>query len=184
MSGFAGNGIKNRWYSAGHRPFFGTGATGALSETSALIHLARESGKTLLFYRFKIQFTEIDAKNNLFVTYVKGKNVLHMVSADACVYTPANTQGSMLKLGANLTAGSDYIKEVQELPKNTADQVSSNMGAALEALRTLGSVQTSSSKASGHYGIVADPARYEEGGLLLIKATSRQMAQALRNAQK
>lgn len=184
MSGFGGNGIKNRWYAAGKRPFFGTGATGALSETSALIHLARESGKTLLFYRFKIQFTEIDAKNNLFVSYVKGKNVLHMVSADATIYTPANTLGAMIKLDANLTAGSDYIQEVQELPKNAADEVALNMGAALEALRTMSAVTTTSSKATGHYGIVADPEKYQAGSLALIKATSAQFAQAIRKAQK
>ncbi len=184
MSGFGGNGVKNRWYTAGNRPFFGTGAQGPLSETSALIHLARESGKTLLFYRFKIQFTEIDAKNNLFFSSVKGKNVLHMVSADATIYTPANTLGSMIKLDANLTAGSDFISDVQELPKNAADEVALNMGAALEALRTMSAVTTTSSKASGHYGIVADPAKYSEGSLALIKATSRQFAEAIRKAQK
>lgn len=184
MSGFGGNGSKNRWYSAGNRPFFGTGATGALSQTSALIHLARESGKTLLFYRFKVQFTEIDAKNNLLFSSVKGKNILHMSSADVTVYTPANTLGSMLKLRADLTAGSDYVEAVQELPKKAADEVASNMGAALESLRTMSAVTTTSSKASGRYGIVADPARYQEGSLLLIKATSKQFAQALRKAQK
>lgn len=183
MSGIGGNGIKNRWFTAGNRPFFGTGAQGPLSETSALIHLARESGKTLVFYRFKIQFTEIDAKNNLFVSYVKGKNVLHMMSADATVYTPANTLGSMLKLKANLTAGDDYIQDVQELPADAADRVALNMGAALEALRTMSTVTTSTSKATGHYGIIADPARYEAGSLRLIKATSKQFAQALRKAQ-
>jgi hypothetical protein len=184
MSGFGGNGTKNRWFTAGNRPFFGTGAQGPLSETSALIHLARESGKTLLFYRFKIQFTEIDAKNNLLFSSVKGKNVLHMVSADATIYTPANTLGSMIKLNANLTAGTDFIAEVQELPKDRADEVALNMGAALRALATMSAVTTSSSKASGHYGVIADPAKYQAGSLALIKATSRQFAEAIRKAQK
>ncbi len=184
MSGFGGNGVKNRWFTAGNRPFFGTGAQGPLSETSALIHLARESGKTLLFYRFKLQFTEIDAKNNLFFSSVKGKNGLHMVSADATIYTPANTLGSMIKLNANLTAGSEFIADIQELPKNAADEVALNMGAALEALRTMGTVTTTSGKASGHYGIIADPAKYTEGSLALIKAVSRQFAAAIRKAQK
>ncbi|MDB6093277.1 MAG: hypothetical protein JWM32_839 [Verrucomicrobia bacterium] len=183
MSGFAGNGLKSRWFTAGNRPFFGTGATGALSETSALIHLARESGKTLLFYRFKVQFTEIDAKNNLFISYVKGKNMLHILSADACVFTPANTMGSMMKLNANLTAGSDYVEEVRELPKDQADRVGLNMSAALSSL--MGSpTTTSSSKNSGQYAIIANPDRYQADSLLLIKAVSKQVAQALRKAQK
>ena len=51
MSGFMGNGSMNRWYTAGNRPLFGAGATGALSETSALIRTARERKISLLCYR-------------------------------------------------------------------------------------------------------------------------------------
>ena len=59
MSGFMGNGSMNRWFTAGNRPLFGTGAQAALSETSALIRTARERKISLLFYRFKVQFTEL-----------------------------------------------------------------------------------------------------------------------------
>src|SRR4051812_27829875 len=49
MSGFAGNGIKNVWYTAAQRPLFGIGSTGALSELSPLIRTAREKKISLLF---------------------------------------------------------------------------------------------------------------------------------------
>ena len=116
MSGFMGNGSMNRWFTAGDRPLFGTGSTGALSETSALIRTAREKKISLFLYRFKVQFTELEGKNALVFTYVKGKNVLHIVSADVAVFTPEHTQGGMIKLSADVTAGSDFVQELQGSP--------------------------------------------------------------------
>jgi hypothetical protein len=116
MSGFMGNGSMNRWFTAGDRPLFGTGAQGPLSETSALIRTAREKKISLLLYRFKIQFTDLEGRNNLVFNYVKGKNVLHMLSADVAVFTPEHTQGSMIKLSANVTAGSDFVQDVSGSP--------------------------------------------------------------------
>ncbi len=116
MSGFMGNGSMNRWFTAGGRPLFGTGAQAALSETSALIRTARERKISLLFYRFKVQFTDLEGKNGLVFNYVKGKNVLHMVSADVSVFTPEHTLGGLIKLIANLTAGSDFVGELQGTP--------------------------------------------------------------------
>lgn len=113
MSGFMGNGSMNRWFTAGNRPLFGTGAQAALSETSALIRTARERKISLLFYRFKVQFTDLEGKNGLVFNYVKGKNVLHVMSADLAVFTPANTNGGMIILNENLTAGSDFVQELQ-----------------------------------------------------------------------
>ncbi len=113
MSGFMGNGSMNRWFTAGNRPLFGTGAQAALSETSALIRTARERKISLLFYRFKVQFTDLAGKNGLVFNYVKGKNVLHIVSADLAVFTPANTNGGMIILNENLTSGSDFVQELQ-----------------------------------------------------------------------
>jgi hypothetical protein len=113
MSGFMGNGSMNRWFTAGGRPLFGTGAQGPLSETSALIRTARERKISLLLYRFKVQFTELEGKNNLVFNYLKGKNSLHIVSADVSVFTPEHTQGSIIKLNANLAAGSDFVQELQ-----------------------------------------------------------------------
>jgi len=113
MSGFMGNGSMNRWFTAGDRPLFGTGAQGPLSETSALIRTAREKKISLLLYRFKIQFTDLEGKNALVFNYVKGKNVLHIVSADVSVFTPEHTQGSMIKLGADVTAGSDFVQDLE-----------------------------------------------------------------------
>ncbi len=183
MAGFGGNGTYNRWFTAGNRPLFGTGAQAALGETSALIRTARETGKTLLFYRFKVQYTEIDAKNNLLFSDVKGKNLLHIASADLCVFTPANTLGSKLKLNANLTAGADYIAEVRELPADPSAWKALNLGAAFDSLLN-GSINTTSqSKASGHYAIVADADRYTTDSLALMKAISRQFAQALKKEQ-
>lgn len=116
MSGFMGNGSMNRWFTAGERPLFGTGSTGALSELSPLIRTARERKISLLFYRFKVQFTDLEGKNGLVFNYVKGKNVLHIVSADLCVFTPEHTLGGMIKLTANLTAGSDFVQDLQGSP--------------------------------------------------------------------
>lgn len=113
MSGFMGNGSMNRWFTAGDRPLFGTGAQGPLAETSALIRTAREKKISLLLYRFKIQFTDLEGKNNLVFNYVKGKNVLHIVSADVSVFTPEHTQGSIIKLSADVTAGADFVQELQ-----------------------------------------------------------------------
>jgi hypothetical protein len=113
MSGFMGNGSMNRWFTAGDRPLFGTGAQAALSETSALIRTARERKISLLFYRFKVQFTDLEGRNNLVFHYVKGKNVLHILSADLSVFTPAHTQGGMIILKENLTAGSDFVQDLQ-----------------------------------------------------------------------
>jgi hypothetical protein len=113
MSGFMGNGSMNRWFTAGDRPLFGTGAQGPLSETSALIRTAREKKISLLLYRFKIQFTDLEGKNNLVFNYVKGKNVLHVLSADVSVFTPEHTQGSIIKLTADVTAGADFVQELQ-----------------------------------------------------------------------
>jgi hypothetical protein len=113
MSGFMGNGSMNRWFTAGDRPLFGTGATGALSELSPLIRTAREKKISLLFYRFKVQFTDLEGKNGLVFNYVKGKNVLRMVSADLAVFTPEHTLGALIKLNANVTAGSDFVQELK-----------------------------------------------------------------------
>lgn len=153
MSGFNGNGIKNVWYTAGSRPLFGTGATGALSELSALIRTAREKKISLLFYRFKVQFADVDATKGIFFSSIKGENVLHMLSADCAVFTPEHTLGGKLKLKANLSAGSDYIQELKGATN------------------------------SGSYVIVANPERYSTDALRLIHVTSRQMAQALKAAQ-
>ena len=116
MSGFMGNGSMNRWFTAGDRPLFGAGATGALAETSALIRTARERKISLFFYRFKVQFTDLEGKNALVFTYVKGKNVLHIVSADVSVFTPSHTNGGMIKLNANITAGNDFVQDLQGSP--------------------------------------------------------------------
>ncbi len=113
MSGFMGNGSMNRWYTAGDRPLFGTGATAALSELSPLIRTARDKKFSLLFYRFKVQFTDLEGKNGLVFNYVKGKNVLRIVSADMAVFTPEHTLGSLIKLNANITAGSDFVQELK-----------------------------------------------------------------------
>ena len=113
MSGFMGNGSMNRWYTAGDRPLFGTGSTGALSELSPLIRTARDKKISLLFYRFKVQFTDLEGGNGVVFNYVKGKNVLHIVSADMAVFTPANTLGGMIRLNANVTAGSDFVQELK-----------------------------------------------------------------------
>lgn len=113
MSGFAGNGSMNRWFTAGERPLFGTGSTGALSETSALIRTARERKISLLFYRFKVQFTDLEGKNGLVFNYVKGNNLLHIVSADLAVFTPANTNGGMIILNADVTAGANFVQDLQ-----------------------------------------------------------------------
>jgi hypothetical protein len=153
MSGFAGNGMNNVWYTAGKRPLFGTGATGALSELSPLIRTAREKKFSLLFYRFKVQFADVDANKGVFFSSIKGTNVLHMISADCAVFTPENTLGGMLKLKANLTAGADYVEEMQ------------------------------GEKGGGNYVIVANAERYSSDALRLIHATSKQMAQALKAAQ-
>jgi hypothetical protein len=118
MSGFMGNGNFSRWFAAGGRPLFGTGARGALSETSALIRTARERKISLLFYRFKVQFTELEGRNNLVFNYLKGQNSLHIVSADVSVFTPEHTQGSMIKLNANLAAGTDFVQELQGVKGN------------------------------------------------------------------
>lgn len=184
MSGFGGNGTYNRWFTAGNRPLFGTGAQATLGETSALIRTARETGKTLLFYRFKIEYTEIDAKNNILFSDVSGKNLLHIVSADLCVFTPANTQGAKLKLKANITAGADYVQEVRDLPADPGQWKSLNLGAAMDSLLTGSMSTTTQGKASGQYAIVANPARYSDDSLRLMKAVSKQFAQALRKAQK
>lgn len=152
MSGFMGNGSFNRWYTSGERPLFGTGSTGALSELSPLIHIARERAIALLFYRFKVQFCEMDSNKGIVFNYVKGKNVLHMVSADMTVFTPKHTLGSMVKLKADITAGSDYVQELQ-------------------------------TRAKGDYRVVADPQRYTDDSLLLVKSVSRQFAEFLKRAQ-
>ena len=112
MSGFMGNGSMNRWFTAGDRPLFGTGSTGALSELSPLIRTARERKISLLFYRFKVQFTELESNNGIVFNYVKGKNALHIVSADVAVFTPEHTLGGMIKLNANLSAGTDFVQEL------------------------------------------------------------------------
>ena len=118
-----------------------------------LIRTAREKKISLLFYRFKVQFADVDTNKGVFFSSIKGENVLHMVSADCAVFTPANTLGGMLRLGDNITAGGDYVRDMK--------------GAAGE----------------GNYVIVADPERYAADALRLIHATSKQMAQALRAAQ-
>jgi len=126
MSGFMGNGSMNRWFTAGNRPLFGTGATGALSELSPLIRTARERKISLLFYRFKVQFTDLESNNGLVFHYVKGKNALRIVSADVSVFTPEHTLGTMIKLNANVTAGTDFVQDMIGSPgryKVVADPV-------------------------------------------------------------
>ena len=183
MSGFGGNGTKNRWFTAGNRPLFGIGFTGALSELSPLIRTAREKKISLVLYRFKIQFADLDTKNGFFFSYVKGKNLLHMLGADMAVFTPEHTLGSMVRLKADLTAGSDYVQEVTELPKEKGEMIGLQMSALLQTLASGSATSATSGKNSGHYAIVANPERYKSDSLLLIKATSRQFAQALRKAQ-
>lgn len=118
MSGFMGNGSMNRWYTSGDRPLFGTGFTGALSDLSPLIRTARDKKISLLFYRFKVQFTDLEGKNGLVFNYVKGKNVLRIVSADMAVFTPEHTNAALIKLNANVTAGSDFVQELKGSPGN------------------------------------------------------------------
>ena len=72
MSGFMGNGIFNVWYTSGNRPLFGIGSTGALSELSPLIHIAREKKISLLFYRFKVQFSDVDTSNGIMFNFIEG----------------------------------------------------------------------------------------------------------------
>lgn len=122
-SGFGGNGIFNRWFTAGNRPFFGTGMTGVFSDHSSLVHLARDTGKTVVLYRFKVQFTEMDAKSGVFFSHLKGKTMLHMVNADMGVFTPANTMGAMFKLDANLAAGVDFISDMGSQARGDYDIV-------------------------------------------------------------
>ena|GEM_PF-2311168 len=183
MAGFAGNGVYNRWYTSGNRPLFGTGPTSALSHTSPLIRTARDVGKALFFYRFKVQYTEMEGKNGFFFSYVKGKNALHIVSADVSVFTPTHTQGSLVKLNANITAGDDFVQEVRELPKEQADRVGLQMGAVLSTLLSGNATTATSGKSSGHYAIIANPERYQADSLALIKAVSKQFAQYLHKAQ-
>ena len=113
MSGFMGNGSMNRWYTSGDRPLFGTGFTATLSDLSPLIRTARDKKISLLFYRFKVQFTDLEGKNGLVFNYVKGKNVLRIVSADMAVFTPEHTNAALIKLNANVTAGSDFVQELK-----------------------------------------------------------------------
>jgi len=151
LSGFGGNGVMNRWYTAGHRPLFGTGSGGALDSVATLLKIAKQKQVTILAYRFKIQYSQIDAQNHVFYSSVKGKNQLHMLSADLSVVTPDHILGGLVKLKADLTAGSDYVE--------------------------------SSSGDKGSYLITANPERYKEGSLALVKAVSPQFAQLLRKAQ-
>ena len=153
LAGFAGNGSFNRWYTAGQRPLFGTGPQAALGETSAIIRTAREVNKTLLFYRFKVQYAEMDVKNSLFQFHVKGQNSLHIFSADLAVFTPANTRGARLYLKDNIIGGAGFVKEVQ------------------------------GAEGSGNYKVVADESVYTEDSLKLLKAVSQQLAVALRKNQ-
>lgn len=110
MSGLGGNGVMNRWYTAGNRPLFGTGSGGALDSVAALLKIAKQRQITIIAYRFKIQYTEIDAQNHVFYSVVKGKNQLHMSSADLSVVTPDHILGGLVKLKADLGAGSDYVE--------------------------------------------------------------------------
>jgi hypothetical protein len=110
LSGFGGNGVMNRWYAAGGRPLFGTGSGGALDNVADLLKMAKEKQVTIIAYRFKIQYTVIDANNHVFFSTVSGKNVLHMISADMSVVTPTHILGGLVKLKADLTAGSDYME--------------------------------------------------------------------------
>ena len=183
MSGFAGNGTKNRWFTAGNRALFGIGATAALGETSALIRTARDRGEALLFYRFKVQFADIDAKKGVFFSRVKGKNVLHVASADLVVFSPARTNGGMIKLKTDVTAGADFVQDVQELPKEKAEEVSLQMGAVLNTLATGNATTATSGKHSGHYAVIANPEIYSRDSLALLTAVSRQFAAALHDAQ-
>ncbi len=153
MSGFAGNGTYNRWYTAGQRPLFGTGPQAALGETSAIIRTAREVNQTLLFYRFKVQYAEMDVKNSLFQFHIKGQNSLHVFSADLSVFTPANTRGARLYLKDNIIGGSGFVKEVQ------------------------------GAEDSGNYKVIADESAYTADSLKLLKAVSQQLALALRKNQ-
>jgi len=183
LSGFGGNGTKNRWFTAGNRALFGTGATAALGETSPLIRTARDRHEALLFYRFKIQFADIDASNGVFSSRVKGKNVLHIASADLAVFSPEKTNGGLMKLRADVTAGDDFVQEVRELPKDPSAETGLQMSAILNTLLTGDATTATSGKHSGHYAIVANPERYRSDSLRLLTATARQFAEALRAAQ-
>ncbi|QYM79108.1 hypothetical protein K0B96_00395 [Horticoccus luteus] len=183
MSGFAGNGTKNRWFTAGQRALFGAGATAALSETSPLIHIARERGEALVFVRFKVQYADLEASNSFFGAHVKGKNVLHINSADLTVFSPAKTNGGMLKLKADVTAGADYVQESRELAKNPSDETGLQMSALLDSLLSGSATTATSGKHSGHYAVIANPEVYQRDSLALLTAVTRQFAQALRDAQ-
>lgn len=183
MSGFGGNGTKSRWFTAGRRPLFGTAVTGALGETSALIHMARDRGEALLFFRFKVQYADLEASNGILGAHVKGKNVLHILSADLAVFSPAKTNGGMLKLKADVTAGADYVQESRELAKDPSEETGLQMSAMLNALASGNATLANSGKHSGHYAVIANPEIYQRDSLALLTAVSRQLAQALHDAQ-
>ena len=106
-----------------------------------------------------------------------------MLSADVAVFTPEHTLAALLKLKADVTAGSDYVQEVRELPKEKAETIGLQMSAVLQTLVSGAATTATSGKPSGHYAVVANPERYQADSLLLIKAASKQFAQALRKAQ-
>ena len=62
------------------------------------------------------QFTDLEGKKGLVFNYVKGKNVLRIVSADMAVFTPEHALGALVKLNANITAGSDFVQELKGSP--------------------------------------------------------------------
>ena len=152
MSGIGGNGSFNRWFTAGNRPFWGEGTRGLFSEHSTLVHLARNTGKTVVLYRFKVQFAEVDAKSGVVFSKLKGKTNLHLAGAEVGIFTPANTMGAMFNLDDNLSYGANFIN-------------------------------TMSGNDDGDNRIVADPEAYEDGSLKLIKAVSRQFAEAIKRGQ-
>jgi hypothetical protein len=88
-----------------------------------------------------------------------------------------------VKLKENITAGSDFIQEVRELPKDQAAQVGLQMGAVLNTLLSGNATTATSGKSSGHYAIIANPERYKADSLALISGLSKQFAHALRKAQ-
>lgn len=69
---------------------------------------------------------KLEGKNALVFNYVKGKNSLHIVSADLAVFTPEHTQGAMIKLNANLAAGSDFVRTCRGIPVATPSSPARN----------------------------------------------------------
>ncbi|MFT3755953.1 MAG: hypothetical protein QM769_08395 [Pseudoxanthomonas sp.] len=85
---------------------------GLFSEHSTLVHLARDTGKTVVLYRFKVQFADVDAKSGVVFSKLKGKTNLHLAGAEVGIFTPANTMGAMFNLDDNLSSGVGFTSDV------------------------------------------------------------------------